>query len=272
MYFITLSRKMGANGSEIAKRAAAELQYHLYDTEAIETTAREMGFLKDVQDIDRKVPSFFERIFSSRPQMHLDRLMSVIYELASRGDALFLGRGSHILLRDFPCAMHVRVTASLEKRIQNVVERGFQRDAAIRAIRRTDHEREAFIKFAFGVDWENPELYDLVLNMDHLTVPLAADIVTHMAASEEVKARSMDAMQSLATMGLVRRAEAALIEKGFSPPYVCVCAIEPCKLRLTGTVGVPWEKANAETIVKGVQGITSIDNQIQIAAAFSKGA
>ena len=271
MYFITLSRKMGANGSEIAKRVAGELQCHLYDTEAIENTAREMGFLKDVQDIDKKVPSFFERIFSSRPLMHLDRLMAVIYELASRGDALFLGRGSHILLREFPCAMHLRVTASLEKRIRNVVERGYQREAAIRAIRRSDQERAAFIKFAFGLDWDNPELYDLVLNMDQLTISLAADIVTHMATSEEVKARSMDAMQSLAMMGLTKRAEAALIEKGFSPPYVSVCAVEPCKLRLTGTVGVPWEKANVEKIAKGVQGITSIDNQIQIAAAFSKG-
>jgi cytidylate kinase len=272
MYFITLSRKMGANGSEIAGRVAGELQYYLYDTEAIETTAREMGFLKDVQDIDNKVPSFFERFLSARPQMQVDRLMAVIYELASRGNALFLGRGSHILLREFPCAMHVRVTASLEKRILNLVDRGFQREAAVRELRRTDHERAAFIKFAFGVDWDNPELYDLVLNMDHLTVPLAADIVTHMATTEEVKARSMDAMQSLAMMGLARRAEAALIEKGFTPPYICVSVVEPCKVRLTGTVGVPWEKTNVERIVKGVQGITSIDNQIQIAAAFSKGA
>jgi len=271
MYFITLSRKMGANGSEIAKRVAAELGYHLYDTEDIESVAREMGFLRDVRDIDRKVPSLFERIFSSRPQVHLDRLMAVMYELASRGNALFLGRGSHVLLREFPCAMHVRVTASLERRIENLLERGFQMDAAVRAIRRTDHEREAFIKFAFGVDWDNPELYDLVLNMDHLTVPLAADIVSHMASSEEMRSRSMDAMQSLTMMSLARRAEAALIEKGFSPPYVSVCATEPCKLRLTGTVGVPWEKANAERVVKGVQGITSVDNQIQIAAAFTKG-
>jgi cytidylate kinase len=270
MYFITFSRKMGANGSEIARRVASDLQYNLYDTEAVEDTAREMGFLKDVRDIDKKVPSFFERFFSHRPQMHLDRLNAVMYELASRGNAVFLGRGSHILLRDFPCAMHVRVTASLERRMQNLTERGFQRDAAIRALRRSDHERAAFIKFAFGVDWDDPGLYDMVLNMDHLTVVLAADIVIHMATSEEVKARSMDAMQMLEMMGLARRAEAALIEAGFPPPYVSISVVESCKLRLTGTVGVPWDKTNVETVVKRIKGITSIDNQIQIAAAFSK--
>ena len=167
MHFITFTRKMGTNGSEIAKRVANELQYSFYDTEAIENAAREMGFLDDVKEADEKVPSFFERFFSHRPEIHLDRLNSIIYELASRGDAVFLGRGSHVLLKDFKCALHIRVTASLEKRIQNLTERGFHKEVAIEALHKSDREREAFIKFAFGEDWDNPELYDMVLNMDN---------------------------------------------------------------------------------------------------------
>ncbi len=49
MHVITFTRKMGTNGSEIARRVANELQYSLYDTEAIENAAREMGFLEDVR-------------------------------------------------------------------------------------------------------------------------------------------------------------------------------------------------------------------------------
>src|SRR5512136_2657895 len=177
MYFITFSRKLGTNGHEIAKRVADQLGYSLYDTEAIESAAREMGFLKDVKEADEKVPSLFERLFSHQPEVHLDRLQSVIYELASRGNAVFLGRGSHALLKTFKCALQIRVTASLEKRIQTLVERGFLREAAVKAIHKSDHERGAFIKFAFGLDWDNPELYDIVLNMDHLTVNLAVDTV-----------------------------------------------------------------------------------------------
>src|SRR4030067_1839904 len=89
----------------------------------------------------QKVPSLFQRLFSQKPEVHLDRLYSIIYELASRGNAVFLGRGSHILLRAFKCALHIRVTASLEKRIQNLVERGSNEEAAIKAIHKTDHER-----------------------------------------------------------------------------------------------------------------------------------
>ncbi len=266
MYFITFSRKMGTNGQEIAKRVADQLGYNFYDTEAIENTAREMGFLKDVKEADEKVPSLFQRLFSHQPEVHLDRLQSVIYELASRGNAVFLGRGSHALLRAFKCALQIRVTASLEKRIQTLVGRGLLREAAVKAIHKSDHERGAFIKFAFGLDWDNPELYDMVLNMDNMTVSLAVETVLHMARSEEIKACSIDAVKSLEMMGLARRAEAALIEAGFGLPStsLSVSVLEPGKIQLTGAVFAESSKTKAEEISRGVQGIKSVDNQIEV--------
>jgi cytidylate kinase len=264
MYFITFTRKMGTSGSEIARRVANELHYSFYDTEAIENTAREMGFLEDVKEVDEKAPSLFQRLFSHQPEIYLDRLNSVIYELASRGNAVFLGRGSHILLRAFSCALHIRVTASLDKRIQNLMERGFDREAATKALHKSDREREAFIKFAFGVDWDNPELYDMVLNMDNLSVALGADIVVHLARSEEIQARSTDAMQSLEMMGLARRAEAALLEAGFSSAALSVAVVQPGKIQVSGMVQTESTRTRAEAILKGVKGIESVDNQVRI--------
>jgi len=182
---------------------------------------------------------------------------------------LFLGRGSHILLRAFKCALHVRVTASLEKRIENLVGRGFQREVAIRAIQKSDHERGAFIKFAFGVDWDNPELYDIVLNMDNLTVDLATDTVLYIALTEEIKARSTDVMKSLEMMGLTKRAEAALIEAGLSSTSLSVSVLEPGKIQLTGTVSGQSNKIRAEEILMEVKGIKSIDNQIKVILHYS---
>ena len=262
MNFITFTRKLGTGGSEIARRVADELHYSLYDTSIIENTARDMGFLSDIKEVDEKVPSLFERLFTRRPQIHLGRLNSVIYELASRGNAVFLGRGSHILLRTFRCALHVRVTASPETRIENLVKRGLQRDAAIRAIHRSDQERGGFTKFAFGVDWEDPELYDIVLNMDSLSVDLAVETALRMASNEEIKARSMDAMKSLEMMALTGRAEAALMEAGFS--LVCASAVAPGRVQLTGIVGSEPSRAKTEALLRGVKGIESIDNQLDI--------
>jgi len=271
MHFITFSRKMGANGTAIAKQVAEKMGYRFYDTEAIENAAREMGFLKNVKEIDEKAPSLFQRLFSHKPAIELDRLNSVVYELAGRGDAVFLGRGGQILLRDFNCALHVRVTASPEKRIQNLVERGMHREVASKAIEDSDHERSSFIRFAFKVDWDNDDLYDLVLNTDKVTVKLAVETILTMACSNEIRACSVDAMKSLEMMGLQTRAEAALIEAGltYGPAgtYIQVQVEEPGKVHLTGRVDSDVTKKLAQEIVLKVKGTGSVDNRIMLAPA-----
>lgn len=270
MHFITFSEKMGTNGTEIAKQVATKLGYKFFDTEAIENAAREMGFLESVREINEKPPSLFQKLFSHRPAIDVDRLNSVIYELAKQGNAVFLGRGGQILLKAFNCALHVRVTASAEKRVQNLIERQFGREAALKAIEQTDHERSSFIKFAFGVDWDNPDLYDVVLNMDKLSVGLAVNTVLQMARSEDIKSCSIDAMKSIEKMGLVRRAEAALIEAGLTygpTTSISVSVVEPGKIRLSGLAESQATKTRAESLLKALKGVVSIENQIRVAPA-----
>lgn len=270
MYFITFSRKMGTNGTEIARRVAEKMGYNFYDTEAIENAARDMGFLDSVQEIDQKTPSLFQRLFSHKPAIELDRLTSLVYELAKKGNAVFLGRGSHILLKSFGCALHIRVTASVERRVQNLIERGFTREGASKAIERSDHERSTFIKFAFGVDWGNPDLYDLVLNTDKLSVDLGVNTVLGLARSEEIKACSIDAVKSIEMMGLARRAEAALIEAGLTygpTTSISVSVVEPGKIRLSGMAESQATKTRAENVVKPLKGVGAIENQIRVTPA-----
>jgi cytidylate kinase len=267
MNFITFSRKMGTNGSEIAKRVADQLKYNFYDTEALDQAAREMGFPKDIQEIDDKVPSLIDRMFSMKPTIYLDRLNSVMYELASRGNAVFLGRGGHMLLQGTKCALHVRVVASPETRIQNLMKKNFQREEAIQAMEKSDREREAFIKYAFGVDWDQPELYDIVLNMDHLTVDLGVDLVIRLVHSEAIQVCSMNATKALEMRSLAKRIDAALIEAGLVPSKAVsfsVSVLEPGKIRLTGYAAGEGNKRKVEEALKKVSGIESIDDQMKV--------
>jgi cytidylate kinase len=270
MRFITFSRKMGSNGTEVARQVAETLGYKFFDTEAIERAAKEMGVLGSVKEVDEKAPSFLQRFFSQKPAIALDHLNSVVYELAERGDAVFLGRGSHILLKSFQCALHIRVTASRETRIRNLESRGFPRDAAVRAIEQSDHERGAFIRYAFGVDWENPEIYDLVLNMDKLSINLAVNNVVNLARSDEIKACSVDSLKSLEMMSLASRAEAALTEAGmiYSPTTsVSAMVPEPGSVRLVGFVNDAAAKTRAEKIVSALKGVVSVENRIHLVPA-----
>jgi hypothetical protein len=162
------------------------------------------------------------------------------------------------------------VTASVERRVQNLIERGFTREGALKAIERSDHERSTFIKFAFGVDWENPGLYDVILNMDKLSVPLAVNTVVQMARSEEIKACSIDAMKSIEMMGLARRSEAALTEAGLTygpTTSISVSVVEPGKIRLSGLAENQATKTRAESLLKALKDVGSIENQIRVIPA-----
>lgn len=266
MNFITFSRKMGTKGTEIAKLVAKEQEYAFYDTEDIEKKAEEMGFLDDIREVNGKVPPPLKRFFSCRPEICLDRLYVVIYELARQGSAVILGRGGNMLFRSLPDALHVRVIASQEKRVRNLVERGYKREAAIMVMEKSDHERERFIRFAFHRDWDNPELYDIVLNMDKLTVKTAADMILCAARADEFRGRAGDVMNSLDMMDLAVRVGTALAEAGFPSSYVSAFVNEPGKVRLTGVVQVPWEKSAAERTAQDVKGVESVENKIQIAS------
>jgi len=267
MKFITFSRQLGTDGHSIAKQVADRLGYKFHDTESIGHAARGMGFLDSVAQIDEKRPSFFQRFFTHKPTINLDRLNSVIYQLANHGDGVFLGRGGQILLKSFSCALHVRIIASREKRTQNLIKRGYSKETASKAIDESDHERAAFIKFAFGLDWEDPNLYDIVLNIDKLNVNLAIDTVVAIARSDEINACSLDSMETLAKLALASRSEAAIVESGLSygqSTAVSVSVEAPGKVTLTGVVENEKGKIRAEGVIRAVKGVETVDNQIRV--------
>ena len=101
MYFITISEMLGTNGEKIARKVAEGLKYTFYGTKELFEAAAAMGFLSDANKSDENVPALLERLFSDKPKIYLDRLQSVIYEVAKKGNAVFFGRGGKFLLHFF---------------------------------------------------------------------------------------------------------------------------------------------------------------------------
>lgn len=61
------------------------LGYNFYDTEAIENTAQEIGFLEDVKEIDEKATSLFLRFFSQEPEVPLEGIKSIDNQIQVAG-------------------------------------------------------------------------------------------------------------------------------------------------------------------------------------------
>jgi cytidylate kinase len=265
MYFITISEMFGTNGKKVAQGVAKALNYTFYGEEELLKAAGEMGFLKDIKQLDEKGPPFFERFFSEKPKVYLDRLQAVIYEVAKKGDAVFFGRGSQLLLNSFGCALHVLVTGSMEKRTQRAMdENRVSREVAEKMIHSYDHDRRGFVRFAFDQDWLNPHLYDLILNTDKLSIDSAVKMVMDAAKSDEIKACGIDSVKALGKLSLQRKVEAAFLEAGIVSSHLFVTVEEDDTVRCFGLANSEDEKGQIEKLTKKIQGVRKVINDLTV--------
>ena len=265
MYFITFTDMLGTRGEKIARQVAGNLNYSFYGEEELLQAAGRMGFLSDVKQLDEKGPGLIDLFFSEKPKIFLDRLQSVIYEVAKNGNAIFYGRGSQLLLNSFDCALHVLVIGSTEKRIQVIMEeKKVGREVAEKMIHRSDSNKKGFLRFAFHEDWLNPQLYDLILNMDKLSVEAAAKMVLDAAKSEEIKACGIDSVTALGKLSLHRKIESSLLEAGAMTPYVFVDVENMDSVRVYGMVNSPDEKERIERILKGLKDVKKITSDLTL--------
>lgn len=265
MYFITVSEMLGTNGEKIAREVAKNLNYSFLGEEELLKAAEEMGLPLGTRKLDEKGPAFLESFFSQKPKIYLDRLQSVILELAKKGNRVFFGRGSQLLLQSFDCAFHVLVTGSMGKRAQRVMEeKKVGKEVSEKMIHRSDHDKRGFLRFAFDEDWLNPQLYDLILNTDKLSTDSAVKIIVDAAKSDEIKACGIDSVKSLGKLSLHRRIEAAFLEAGLPEHHLFFTVEDEESVRIMGFVNSSEEKERVEKIIKGIKGIKNLINVVNV--------
>jgi cytidylate kinase len=261
----------GTNGERIAKQVAGKLNYSFYGEEELLKVADQMGFLRDVEKLDGKRPSLFEMLFTQKPRVYLNHLQDVIFEAAKGGNAVFFNKGGLVLLDSFDSALHVLVTGSLERRIERITrEQGVGKEIAEKKIRHSDRGKRAFFRFAFSEDWLNPNLYDLILNTDKLSIESAIELVVGLAESEEIKTRGANAVKILGESSLHRQAESALHEAGLTNPRLLMTVEDLDSIRLYGLVDSLEEKEMAAKAVLGIKDIKKITNDVIVSGEYTK--
>ena len=199
---ITLSRQYGAGGSEVARLVAVGLGWSVLDNEIVERVAARAGLAPEVvAKEDEQAPTFVERLTralaaSSQeyavPELgvavraegpDLVRLTElVVQEAAIEGRVVLVGRAAPVVLGTAVEAIHVKVVAPREFRIQLGREAsGLDARAAERLMDETDARRARYHREHYGRDWDDPSHYHMVLNTGLLGLQGAADLVLHRA-------------------------------------------------------------------------------------------
>jgi cytidylate kinase len=266
MSLITITRCIGCAGMTVARSVAEGLNIELYDDQRLQEEAVKIDIQPEIlKELDEKAPGLFNRLFSHKPEIYLDLMESVIYEVARKGEGVIVGHGAQLLLRDFSCALHVRIYGSRPFRIKHLMDQqGLSSEAAEKMIEKSDHERKGFLKFAFHKDWDDPSLYDLIINRDKLSAESASELIMEVAQSREIKECSLTALDVMERRSLEKKIEAALIRNNVSTHEFNIEVHEKGDVFITGWTQTQEHKDHVFHVVQGVPGVREVKSEVRV--------
>jgi cytidylate kinase len=260
MPLITISQKIGSKGSAIASAVAEKLDLTLYDNSRLQKEALSRGIAKEeLISLNEKAPSFMDRFLSQRPEAYLDLMESIVLEVAKHGEGVIVGHLSQMFLRDFDCALHILIHAPKKTRIQTLMQKlELSQKSAKRLVEKRDHEQGGFFRFAFHGDWDDPSLYDVVINTEKFSQETAVRTIIELAGADEVHACSLRALEAMERLARVKAIEAALLKRNFNLDIIHIDVPEKGTVRISGLAPTDTDKEQALNSVRKMPGVTEV--------------
>lgn len=269
MPLITISHSIGTDGLSIAQKVAQGLSVELFDDAKLQDEALRLGIsLDEVKSFEEKQPGFFDRLLSRKPDIYLEFMQSVVYEISKKGQGVIVGHGSQALLKDFNCALHVLVHNRDENRIEKLIEQqGLPREAATKVLRKSDNTQRGFFRFAFQMEWDDPSLYDMVLNTEKIGSEVAAQLILDASRSDEIKACSLAAVGTMKRLALASKIKAELMKNDIYLHNLNIEVMEGGVVEITGMTLTTERRERVMRVVKQVAGVMDVKMNVYIRSA-----
>lgn len=203
MTVVTLSATFGAGGSEIGPAVAAELGLPFIDRAIPARVATKLGVpLADAEARDETAEHGLARLISSMAlvpdlsagagpisyasvtdaRVFREETEKVLVETARGPGAVLLGRAAAIVLANVPGALHVRLDAPLEARLERVMSHGgIGAEEAATLIRDNDRARAAYVRQFYRCSADEARHYHLILDSVRLPHDAVVDLIVRTA-------------------------------------------------------------------------------------------
>lgn len=145
-------------------------------------------FLMDSYPVERDA-AFDEELIPTETEV-LGSFQHIIEKLWKMDNVVIVGRGSQMVLADYPNTLHVRFIAPVVDRIERVMEdQGIVYPLAEKEIEAVDRQHAQYIKHCYDADWADPKHYELVLNTGVMGDEQAAKVIIAAIRNQEVEAQ-----------------------------------------------------------------------------------
>lgn len=207
MSVITISRGTFSGGKALAECLSYKLGFRSIDRDVIVKKAAAKGVSEQDLRAALERPPAPVGMLDHKKYIYLALMQAALTAEVKEGKAIYHGLLGHLLLKGGIGVIRLRVIAPMGYRIRAVMEQlRLGRSEAIAHIEKMDADRHKWTRYLYGVDWEDPSLYDLIINLEHISIEQACRLVTGMTkeAAFEFTPETRAAMEDLALASQVK--------------------------------------------------------------------
>ncbi len=259
MSVVTISRGTFSGGKMLAECLAVKLGYRCIDRDVIVERAAASGISQEVlMDALLKPPTFLER-FQHKKYIYLAVIQAALAEEVRTGKAIYHGNAGHLLLKGGAPVSRIRVIAPLESRVKTAQERlGLTPEQALADIQRRDQDRKKWTQYLYGVDWEDPTLYDMVINLQYIQIEQACNVVASLARQRCFRLDE-PCQAALNDLALASRIRANLALDPATEDLEVEVTSSARAVRIKGRLSSLDQFREVERVARAVPGIAALD-------------
>ncbi len=269
MPIITISRGSFSGGKTLAENVARRLGYRCIDREQIIQKAAAWGVSQEaLRTAIEKPPSFLGQSQHTK-YIYLAFIQAALTEEVRHGDAVYHGLAGHLLLGSGPHLLRIRIIAPMDFRVAKVQERlGFTRKEAIAYIERMDEERRKWTRFLYDVDWTDASLYDLVLNLEQMSLEEASDAI-FAVAQMKCFAFTAEARRAIEELALASQVKAHLAMDPATTDLQFEVTAERGTVAIKGDIVSPVQARRIGEIARAMDGVKQVVlKELELATRF----
>lgn len=213
MSIITISRGSYSRGKEVAEALAERLGYACISRDVLLEASKEFNIpeirlIKALHD----APSVLER-FRQGKERYMSYFCSSFYNHVAKGNVVYHGLAGHFFLQGISHVLKVRIIAKIEDRVFEEMKReGCSEETARYSLKKDDEERRKWGLQLYGRDTWDSRLYDMVLQIDTLSVDDVVEILQNTIKKEKFIATA-ESKEKLNARALLANIHAKVVNK-----------------------------------------------------------
>jgi osmotically-inducible protein OsmY len=261
---VTISRGSFSGGVAVAEAVAERLDVPCISREVVREAAQASGVPEGSLAATLEEPPRFWEKTPGRIPAHLNLVRTALLKRARGGDFVYHGYAGHLLLSGIAHVLRVRVIAGEAYRVQTAMtDLDMNEKDAAQYVRTLNTQLRKWTKFLYGVDWQDPSLYDVVLRVDRVGVAGAADTVASMTRLPPFMPTE-ESRKAFADLLLSSEVWAALTADARTRSASVRVAADGGDVFITGSADSARALHAISQVAEGVPGVAHVDNAVGV--------